>query len=40
VMARGRIVESGGAELVQELESAGYDPILQRLGIDDSEEAA
>jgi Fe-S cluster assembly ATP-binding protein len=40
VMARGRIVESGGAELVQQLESAGYDPILQRLGIDDSEEAA
>src|SRR5947209_838038 len=40
VMARGRIVESGGAELVQQLESAGYDPILRRLGIDDSEEAA
>src|SRR5258707_4168538 len=40
VMARGRIVESGGSELVQQLESAGYDPILRRLGIDDSEEAA
>jgi len=40
VMARGRIVESGGAELVQQLESAGYDPILRRLDIDDSEEAA
>src|SRR5258707_2731054 len=39
VMARGRIVESGGSELVQQLESAGYDPILRRLGIDDSEEA-
>jgi Fe-S cluster assembly ATP-binding protein len=33
VMARGRIVESGGAELVQQLESEGYDPILRRLGI-------
>ena len=40
VMAKGRIVESGGSELVQQLESAGYDPILRRLGIDDSEEAA
>jgi Fe-S cluster assembly ATP-binding protein len=40
VMAKGRIVESGGDELVQQLESAGYDPILRRLGIDDSEEAA
>jgi Fe-S cluster assembly ATP-binding protein len=39
VMARGRIVESGGAELVQQLESEGYDPILQRLGIEDTEEA-
>jgi Fe-S cluster assembly ATP-binding protein len=40
VMARGRIVESGGDELVQELESQGYDPILRRLGIEDAEEAA
>jgi Fe-S cluster assembly ATP-binding protein len=40
VMARGRIVESGGEELVQELESQGYDPILRRLGIEDAEEAA
>jgi Fe-S cluster assembly ATP-binding protein len=39
VMARGRIVESGGAELVQQLESEGYDPILRRLGIEDTEEA-
>src|ERR1700704_1963388 len=39
VMARGRIVESGGAELVQQLESEGYDPILQRLGIEEAEEA-
>jgi Fe-S cluster assembly ATP-binding protein len=40
VMVKGRIVESGGAELVQELESAGYAPILRRLGIEDDEEAA
>jgi Fe-S cluster assembly ATP-binding protein len=39
VMAKGRIVESGGAELVQQLESEGYDPILRRLGIEDAEEA-
>jgi len=40
VMANGRIVESGGEELVQELEAQGYDPILRRLGIEDAEEAA
>src|SRR5438132_7490636 len=40
VMANGRIVESGGAELVQQLESEGYDPILRRLGIEEAEEAA
>jgi Fe-S cluster assembly ATP-binding protein len=39
VMANGRIVESGGSELVQQLESEGYDPILRRLGIEDAEEA-
>jgi len=39
VMVKGRIVESGGNELVQELESAGYAPILRRLGIEDEEEA-
>jgi Fe-S cluster assembly ATPase SufC len=39
-MANGRIVESGGAELVQQLESEGYDPILRRLGIEEAEEAA
>jgi Fe-S cluster assembly ATP-binding protein len=38
VMANGRIVESGGAELVQQLESEGYDPILRRLGIEAGEE--
>jgi Fe-S cluster assembly ATP-binding protein len=39
VMAKGRIVESGGEELVQLLESEGYEPILRRLGIE-AEEAA
>jgi Fe-S cluster assembly ATP-binding protein len=34
VMANGRIVESGGAELVHRLEAEGYDPILRRLGIE------
>jgi Fe-S cluster assembly ATP-binding protein len=37
VMATGRIVESGGRELVQQLESEGYDPILRRLGVDGAE---
>jgi Fe-S cluster assembly ATP-binding protein len=37
VMANGRIVESGGAELVHQLESEGYDPILRRLGIEAEE---
>jgi Fe-S cluster assembly ATP-binding protein len=39
VMANGRIVESGGAELVHQLEAEGYDPILRRLGIEETEEA-
>src|SRR5438270_5002057 len=39
VMANGRIVESGGAELVHQLEAEGYDPILRRLGIEEAEEA-
>src|SRR5579859_1543047 len=39
VMVKGRIVESGGNELVQELESAGYAPVLRRLGIEEEEEA-
>src|SRR6185437_12967670 len=39
VMVKGRIVQSGGNELVQELESSGYAPILRRLGIEDEEEA-
>ncbi len=38
VMAQGRIVESGGEELVHQLEAEGYDPILRRLGIEAPEE--
>jgi Fe-S cluster assembly ATP-binding protein len=33
VMASGRIVESGGAALVRQLENEGYQPILERLGL-------
>jgi Fe-S cluster assembly ATP-binding protein len=34
VLVRGRIVESGGPELVGQLEAEGYEPILRRLGVD------
>jgi Fe-S cluster assembly ATP-binding protein len=34
VMLDGRIVESGGPELADELEDAGYDAIRERLGIE------
>lgn len=33
VMLDGRIVESGGPELAEELESGGYEAVRQRLGI-------
>ena len=33
VMLDGRIVESGGAELAEELEAGGYEAVRQRLGI-------
>ncbi|MHB8312000.1 MAG: Fe-S cluster assembly ATPase SufC [Candidatus Dormibacteria bacterium] len=33
VMAAGRIIASGGAELVAEIEKTGYDPMLQAAGI-------
>jgi Fe-S cluster assembly ATP-binding protein len=33
VMIDGRIVDSGGAELAEELEAGGYDAVRQRLGI-------
>jgi Fe-S cluster assembly ATP-binding protein len=39
VMADGRIIESGGSELVEELESVGYTNVLTRLGIASAEEA-
>lgn len=38
VMAKGQIIESGGPELVDELESKGYDPVLARHGILEKEE--
>jgi len=34
VMIDGRIVDSGGSELAEELESGGYDSVRQRLGIE------
>jgi Fe-S cluster assembly ATP-binding protein len=34
VMIKGRIVESGGPELADELEDGGYDGIRARLGIE------
>jgi len=33
VMIEGRIVDSGGAELAEELEDGGYDGVRERLGI-------
>jgi Fe-S cluster assembly ATP-binding protein len=39
VMGTGRITESGGDELVRELESVGYTNVLKRLGIEGAEEA-
>jgi Fe-S cluster assembly ATP-binding protein len=35
VMIGGKIVESGGPELAQELESEGYDAVRRRLGIEE-----
>jgi Fe-S cluster assembly ATP-binding protein len=34
VMAAGRIIASGGAELVKEIEKSGYDPMLRQAGIE------
>jgi Fe-S cluster assembly ATP-binding protein len=34
VMLEGRIVESGGPELAEELETGGYDAVRRRLGIE------
>ena len=33
-MIDGRIVDSGGSELAEELESGGYDAVRKRLGIE------
>ncbi|HUF94628.1 MAG TPA: Fe-S cluster assembly ATPase SufC [Acidimicrobiia bacterium] len=38
VMIDGRIVDSGGAELADELEKGGYDSVRERLGIEKSPE--
>jgi hypothetical protein len=37
-MIDGRIVDSGGAELADELEKGGYDSVRERLGIEKSPE--
>jgi hypothetical protein len=34
VLARGRIIKSGGADLARELEKGGYGPILAAAGLD------
>ena len=34
VMAAGRIIASGGAELVKQIEESGYDPMLHQAGIE------
>ena len=33
ILVNGQIVKSGDATLAKEIESTGYDPILQELGI-------
>lgn len=38
VMIDGRIVDSGGSELAEELEAGGYDSVRDRLGIEKSRE--
>ena len=38
VMIDGKIVDSGGAELAEELEAGGYDAVRERLGIEKSTE--
>ncbi|MDA8332665.1 MAG: Fe-S cluster assembly ATPase SufC [Candidatus Dormibacteraeota bacterium] len=40
VMAAGRVIASGGAELVKEIEASGYDPMLRAAGIEDEAAAA
>jgi len=38
VMIDGKIVDSGGAELAEELDSGGYDAVRERLGIEKTRE--
>lgn len=38
VMIQGRIVDSGGSELAEELEAGGYDSVRDRLGIEKPDE--
>lgn len=38
VMIQGRIVDSGGGELAEELESGGYESVRERLGIEKPDE--
>ena len=37
VMMQGKVVKSGGSELVQRLEAEGYDWIKKELGIEDTD---
>jgi hypothetical protein len=39
-MMNGRIVDSGGAELAEELEDGGYEAVRSRLGIEAPRPAA
>lgn len=39
VMAAGRVIASGGADLVRDIERTGYDPLLQAAGIEIGEPA-
>ncbi len=40
VMAAGRVIASGGNELVDEIEKVGYDPMLHEAGLDATDEPA
>jgi Fe-S cluster assembly ATP-binding protein len=39
VMIGGRVVDSGGRELAEELETGGYEAVRERLGIRKQEES-
>jgi len=40
VMAAGRIIASGGSEVVAQIEESGYDPMLRQAGIEAEAAAA